>query len=179
MASRSKLYGAGPADRVAGKCRGSACRRAATGSCRRIFARPDTRLVARPCGAQPVCAAWLGYDCQRWPGSGDRRPIALCHRARLHGLSRLGSVRQLVRAEAAHRCHHQNRRRACTHPADRGRAQLPLAGPHGPQQARRGRCRPRCGTRGCLEGADPAVPALPPDDGQRQAKAGHRHRDRT
>jgi transposase len=32
-------------------------------------------------------------------------------------------------AEATHGCHHQNWRRARTHPADRGRTQLPLAGP--------------------------------------------------
>ena len=119
--------------------------RTAAGSYRGTTAGTDTGLVVVPSGAEPVRAAWPGRHCQRRCDGGDRRPVALCLSAQLHGLYRLGAIGTFLRPEAPHRRHHQGRRRPRPHPADRGRAQLSLPGPDRPPQAGRRRRRARGG----------------------------------
>jgi transposase len=72
------------------------------------YLRADPDMVAVSSGAEPVRLAWSGHDRRCWPGGGDWRPLALCVSTRLHGLSRHSAIRTYLRAEAAHRCHHQS-----------------------------------------------------------------------
>jgi len=167
------------ANRAGGVYRSRAFGRTAAGSCRRLPARSDPDLVIVPSGAEPVCAPWPGHDRQRGFGGRHRGSVALRVSARLHGLSRSGAVRTFLRPKAAHRRHYQSRRRSRAHPADRGRTQLPLPGPHHASQVDSRRGRARGGAHDCLEGADAVVPALSADDGEGQAEAGCGHRNRT